>query len=131
MGCCLTSTVIFENWRCWLTWYGCAHRGYTKVAPYFYTTLNMGVYDDTDTFISRSYGLGRSLPKTLAAGASVVTPIFVPLSALPIDELLRRFEVTVRRPFARPRESVEKPSHRRGYFVTTRVTLVGMSTIRT
>jgi len=79
-------------------------RGYTKVAPNFYTTLNMGVYDVTDTFISRSYGLGRSLPKTLAAGTSVVTAVFVPLTALPIDELLRRFEVTVRRASARPRE---------------------------
>jgi hypothetical protein len=84
--------------------YGCARRGYTKVAPYFYSTLNMGVYDDTDTFISRSYGLGRSLPKTLAAGASVVTAIFVPLSDLPVDELLRRFEVTVRRPSTCPFE---------------------------
>jgi hypothetical protein len=74
------------------------------VAPNFYTTLNMGVYDDTDTFISRSYGLGRSLPKTLAAGATVVTAVFVPLSDLPIDERLRRFEVTVRLSSTCPRE---------------------------
>jgi hypothetical protein len=66
------------------------------VSPRFYSTLNMGVYDPTATFIARSYGLARSLPKTLAAGTAVLTPVFVPLASLPVDELLRHFQVTVR-----------------------------------